>query len=137
MNPILKEKIERHKAELAKSELHPETIERLQVFVDKVGEAANGHPDKLAALTDLVADLCLMKVEDRVRAPCERRKIIEAEVAKYDAMHDGKCPLMGVIKGRLAWLYVCRWPITACVGFLAGLPNGAEIIKAIRELWPT
>lgn len=84
----------------------------LSEFIDQVAMASNGCEDKLGALTELVADLCLMKVEDRVRAPGERRKLIEEEVRKYDKVHDGKCPMLGAVKGKLGWMYAFRWQIT-------------------------
>lgn len=136
MDQLLKEKIGRHQKELSDSDLSPETKERLSHFVDKVAFTANGCPDKIAALTDLVADLCLMKVEDRVRQPAERKALITAEVSKYEAVHNSKCPFMGAIKGKLGLLYVFRWPLTVCVGFVSAFPNGPAIIQALRQMWP-
>lgn len=135
MDHVLKEKIERHKRELERSELHPETKERLSAFVDKIALASNGCEDKMAALTDLVADLCLMKVEDRVRAPSERRKLIDEEVRKYDAAHDEKCPVRGMLNGRLGWLYAFRWQLTICIVAMTAFPNGPAILQAVRDLW--
>lgn len=136
MDQLLKEKIGRHQKELSDSDLSPETKEHLSHFVDKVAYTANGCPDKMAALTELVADLCLMKVEDRVRAPAERKKLIEDEVKKYDDAHNAKCPFSGAAKGKLGWLYVFRWPLTVCVGFVSAFPNGPAIIQALRQMWP-
>lgn len=136
MDELLKEKIARHKRELEASGLHPETKENLSHFIDKVAFTANGCPDKLSALTLLVADLCLMKVEDRVRAPVERRKLIDEEVKKYDSAHDLKCPIKGPLSGRLAVVYMFRWPLTVVIGCISAFPNGPAIIKAVRELWP-
>lgn len=136
MDQLLKEKISRHQKELSDSDLSPETKEHLSHFVDKVAYTANGCPDKMAALTELVADLCLMKVEDRVRAPAERKKLIEDEVKKYDDAHNAKCPFSGAAKGKLGWLYAFRWPLTVCVGFVSAFPNGPAIIQALRQMWP-
>ena len=132
MDQLLKEKIGRHKRELENSDLNPETKERLSAFIDKVAFTANGCPDKMAALIELMADMCLMKVEDRVREPEERRSIINAEVSKYDEVHKMKCPFSNVATGKLAWLYVFRWPLTVCVGFVSTFPNGAAILQAIK-----
>ena len=136
MDQLLKEKIGRHKKELDGSDLHPETKEHLSHFIDKVAFASNGCPDKIAALTELVADLCLMKVEDRVRGPSERKQLIEDEVRKYDEAHNAKCPFSGAVKGKLGWLYVFRWPLTTVIGFLTAFPNGPAILKAIKDFWP-
>ena len=135
MDPLLKEKIGRHKKELEGSDLHPETKEHLSHFIDKVAFASNGCPDKIAALTELVADLCLMKVEDRVRGPSERKQLIEDEVRKYDEAHNAKCPFSGAVKGKLGWLYVFRWPLTVIIGLLLALPNGPAIIEAVARIW--
>jgi len=136
MDELLKAKIDRHKKELENSELHPETKEHLSHFIDKVAHASNGCQDRLLAITELVADLCLMKVEDRVRGPAERKKMIEDEVKRYDDAHNAKCPFTGAGKGKLGWLYVFRWPLTVCVGFLSAFPNGPAILHAIKEFWP-
>ena len=93
MDTKIAAKIDRHKRELEESSLHPETKENLNTFIDKVAFASNGCPDKLAALVELVGDLCFMKIEDRVRQPAERRAEISAALREFADNHNLDCPV--------------------------------------------
>lgn len=93
MDTKIAAKIDRHKRELEDSSLHPETKENLNTFIDKVAFASNGCPDKLAALVELVGDLCFMKIEDRVRQPVERRAEISAALREFADSHNLDCPV--------------------------------------------
>ena len=93
MDSKIAAKIERHKRELEDSALHPETKENLNTFIDKVAFASNGCPDKLAALVELVGDLCFMKIEDRVRQPEQRKAEISAALKEFSETHDLVCPV--------------------------------------------
>lgn len=93
MDSKIAAKIERHKRELEDSALHPETKENLNTFIDKVAFASNGCPDKLAALVELVGDLCFMKIEDRVRQPKERKAEISSALREFAESHDLDCPV--------------------------------------------
>lgn len=93
MDSKIAAKIERHKTELEGSSLHPETKENLSAFIDKVAFASNGCPDKLAALVELVGDLCFMKIEDRVRQPAERKAELAKALQEFSDSHDLVCPV--------------------------------------------
>ena len=111
MDSKIAAKIERHKRELEDSALHPETKENLNTFIDKVAFASNGCPDKLAALVELVGDLCFMKIEDRVRQPEQRKAVIATALREFSETHDLVCPVRKMTRQNVDGKPVYPWDV--------------------------
>jgi S-adenosylmethionine synthetase len=95
---------------------------------------ANGHPDKIQGITDLLLAMVLQEVRKEVRQP----KKISEEVAKQMMVHVANCPMAGesnpALPKAIAWAYPLRWQITIIIAILGFAPQAPVVISAIMNL---
>ena len=121
-----KEKIERTREYLLKSKLPEDSKDNLSSLLDAAGTAANGAPDKIQAMSDLMLLLILHEVRRDIRLP----QVVDEAVQ----LHATKCP-MAAPGGWIGVVYRLRWPLcaAACVAFVS--PNFLLIAEVIKGLW--
>jgi hypothetical protein len=134
MTDETKEKIHDIKEELNESGLPPMHKDSLRSIVNLAASVANGHPDKIQGITDLLLEMVLQDVRKEVRQP---GKIAE-EVTIQMAGHVKNCPMAGEASAALprpiAWLYPLRWQVTIIVGILGFAPQAPVVVNAIMKL---
>ena len=126
VNEETKQKIERTREYLFKSALPEDSKDNLSALLDAAAIAANGAPDKIQAMSDLMLLLILHEVRRDIRLP---QVVDEAVMA-----HATNCP-MSAPSGWLGVAYRLRWPIcvSACVAFVS--PNFLLIAEVVKGLW--
>jgi hypothetical protein len=106
---------------LASTDLSEPEKDQLQSYLDQVAEAANGHPDKIQAISDVLQAMVEHQIKKEVREPAR----IALAAAEAVAKHVEGCPLRGRNAGMpawAAWLFPFRWPL-AVAAFAPGAPG--------------
>lgn len=86
----IKAKVDRHREALDGSVLSLEAKDALHKLMDGAENATNGCSDKIQAMTEIMLDFCLMKVDDRIVMPQLMKQVAEEAVK---LQHD-VCPVI-------------------------------------------
>jgi len=133
MTPEKRDRVERVRTYMLKSDLPEEVKDMLSTLLDEAAGAANGSVDKLQSLADTLLALSLHEVKQAVREPERLRHAAERAVAA----HIDLCPLRGGSGWpRWAiWVYPFRWQVMAAVVALAFAPRTPDILKILGSWW--
>jgi hypothetical protein len=135
MNARIKQRIEDARIEVRAADDVPDK-EGLLDQLAAADEAINGTPDKIAALSELVALRTAAEAVQAVRLPAVVKTVADAAVAGHVANCPGKTP-PDPKPGTWPW-YVDKalrsWPLAAAIVALAIFPNGARILDAVAGL---
>lgn len=127
-----KQAIDDVKQYLFSSDLADDCKDNLLGLVKNAANLANGHPDKIQGITELLLSMVLQDVRNSIRQP----KKIAAEVAAQMTVHVAKCPVAGggALPAKIAWMYPFRWQIAvlACVALFS--PHTPELFSLISRL---
>jgi hypothetical protein len=132
MTDAQKQIIEDVKKYLYSSDLPDECKDGLSGLIHSAANLANGHPDKVQGITELLLAMVLQDVRTSIRQP----KKIAAEVAAQMTAHVSKCPVAGSngLPARVAWLYPFRWPVAVLASVLAFSPHAPAMIALVSRL---
>jgi hypothetical protein len=132
MTEAHKQMVEDVKRYLYASDLSDECKDGLTSLITSAANLANGHPDKIQGISELLLAMVLQDVRNSIRQP----KKIATEVAAQMTAHVAQCPIAGGkgLPARWAWLYPFRWPIAALASVLACSPHAPAILHLISQL---
>lgn len=126
-----KQTIEDVKKYLFSSDLADDCKDNLLGLVKNAANLANGHPDKIQGITELLLSMVLQDVRNSIRQP----KKIAAEVAAQMNAHVAKCPIAGggTLPARVAWMYPFRWQIAILASVMMFAPHTPELFSLISR----
>ena len=130
MSPDTHDKVERTRSYLLNSALSEDTKDGLQMLLDAAASAANGHEDKLQALTEVMLVLVIHETKQAVRQPGRLADAVRAEMEQ----HVRKCPWRNAAESMprwALWLYTFRWQATVAISVAFFSPQAPAIIRTI------
>ena len=118
--------------------LSPDAKAYLGTQLRMVRTAANGDPDKIQALCNLMVVSTVDRIYDRIHGPDLRSKAAEAVVAKCEARHAMVTPqVAGSVQTVAQWAQAIRpvaWPVAFAVSVGLLSPHASQFVDAIARL---
>lgn len=132
MTRMIEDRVRAVRTELEKSELTKEHQDMLQVSIDHAAEVANGHPDKVQGITEVLLEMQLQSARREIRLP----EKIRAEVTAQMGVHTANCPMASSsLPKSLQWIYPLRWQLAIIAVTIGFAPQAPLLITAIREFF--
>ncbi len=145
MDDVHRARMDRALDKLRESDIDDLTREQMQDALAKAARAANGSPDKVAAMADCLESLTVGLVHFIAAAPGYAAKAATIAVAG----HAADCARMmreasalppaptGAAAAARRWVEALRpvaWPLATAVGIIGASGSLPEVIDAIRRL---
>ena len=134
MTELNKERLKEVKDYLNTSGLLEEHKDGLRGLLELTASVANGHPDKIQGICDVLLAMTINEVRKEIRLPGRINDAVKFEMAT----HVAACPMRGATSSMPKWLmmtYPFRWQLAILLSVLAFAPEAPAIFNAIIKAW--